>query len=197
LSIASQQYEVVNNAHERALVHLHKMPRIWLDYLEFLMKQKKGTLLRRTFDRALQSLPITQHKRIWKLYLKWVKEFGVWETAVRVYRRYLKFNPDGREEYVNYLTELGHFEEVSVQPHTNHKKTNHRVHFLNFIKYFLLALTPSNLFVSCRSTCRPVSSSLSLQTMTTLCHRKGRQRTNCGWNCVKWCQHILSKCQPH
>ena len=98
LSIANEKFEVVNNAHERALIHLHKMPRIWLQYLEFLMKQKKGTMLRRTFDRALQSLPITQHKRIWKLYLKWVRQFGVWETAVRVYRRHLKFESSGREE---------------------------------------------------------------------------------------------------
>lgn len=38
----------------------HKMPRIWLEYLAFLMEQRKITRIRKTFDRALQSLPITQ-----------------------------------------------------------------------------------------------------------------------------------------
>jgi pre-mRNA-splicing factor SYF1 len=115
LCIVDRKVEAVNNCYERALVHLHKMPRIWLDYLAFMMKQKKGTSLRRSFDRCLQSLPITQHSRIWKLYLKWVREFGVWESAVRVYRRHLKFNPRSREEYVDYLKSLGHYEEASEQ----------------------------------------------------------------------------------
>jgi pre-mRNA-splicing factor SYF1 len=45
------------------------MPRIWQDYLELLVSQKLVTRTRRTFDRALASLPITQHDRIWVLYL--------------------------------------------------------------------------------------------------------------------------------
>lgn len=78
----------MNNAFERALVFMHKMPRIWLDYTGFLMRQKKITRsanfdrfirrrfpknwllfsrLRRVFDRALRALPITQHERIWKV----------------------------------------------------------------------------------------------------------------------------------
>lgn len=48
------RYNILINTYERALVHLHKMPRIWLDYGELLMRLKKGTLTRRTFDRALQ-----------------------------------------------------------------------------------------------------------------------------------------------
>jgi hypothetical protein len=54
LCIVDRAVEAVNNCYERALVHLHKMPRIWLDYLAFMMKQKKGTSLRRSFDRCLQ-----------------------------------------------------------------------------------------------------------------------------------------------
>jgi pre-mRNA-splicing factor SYF1 len=113
--ITDPQWEMLNNTYERALVHLHKMPRIWLDYCELLMKQKKGTFLRRTFDRALQSLPITQHKKIWKLYLKFARELGVWQTAVRIYRRNLKFDPTNREEYIEYLQSIGKFQEVSQQ----------------------------------------------------------------------------------
>ena len=67
-----------------------QMPRIWLDYCQFLMDQHLITRIRRTFDRALRALPITQHYRIWPLYLKFVHSYPIPETAVRVYRRYLK-----------------------------------------------------------------------------------------------------------
>ena len=61
--------DAMNNTYTRALVYMHKMPRIWLDYLEWLLPQFKLTSTRRTFDKALCSLPITQHDRIWQLYL--------------------------------------------------------------------------------------------------------------------------------
>ena len=66
------------------------MPRIWLDYCQFLMAQQKVTQTRRTFDRALQALPLTQHGRIWPLYIQFVRSHDLPETAIRVYRRYLK-----------------------------------------------------------------------------------------------------------
>lgn len=59
----------MNNTYERSLVTMHKMPRVWLDYLEYLMQQYLLTRTRRAFDRALCSLPITQHDRVWQLYL--------------------------------------------------------------------------------------------------------------------------------
>lgn len=67
-----------------------QMPRIWLDYLHFLIDQGKITRTRRCFDRALRALPVTQHNRIWPLYLKFMRSHDLPETAVRVYRRYLK-----------------------------------------------------------------------------------------------------------
>ncbi|KAG2453740.1 hypothetical protein HYH02_001951 [Chlamydomonas schloesseri] len=97
-------YEALNNTFERALVSMHKMPRVWLDYLELLMDQRLVTRTRRTFDRALASLPITQHDRVWALYLKFIHTPGIpVETAVRLYRRYLKLEPTHAEEYVAYL----------------------------------------------------------------------------------------------
>ena len=66
------------------------MPRIWLDYCQFLMDQRRISRVRRTFDRALRALPISQHHRIWPVYLKFVNAYPLHETAVRVYRRYLK-----------------------------------------------------------------------------------------------------------
>ncbi|GFR43608.1 hypothetical protein Agub_g4705 [Astrephomene gubernaculifera] len=101
-------YEALNNTFERSLVSMHKMPRIWLDYLQLLMEQRLVTRTRRTFDRALASLPITQHDRVWQLYLKFIHTPGIpVETAVRLYRRYLKLEPTHAEEYVAYLKAKG------------------------------------------------------------------------------------------
>jgi len=107
-------YDDANNAFERSLAFMHKMPRIWLDYCQFLMDQGFVTRTRRTFDRALRALPITQHHRIWQLYLKFVRlSYIPEETAVRVYRRYLKLQSENVEEFIDYLIEIGHLEEAA------------------------------------------------------------------------------------
>ena len=67
-----------------------QMPRIWIDYCSFLMDQCKITRTRHAFDRALRALPLTQHRRVWPLYLKFVRGQSISETAIRVYRRYMK-----------------------------------------------------------------------------------------------------------
>lgn len=87
---AGRAHDELVNVHERALVYMHKMPRIWLDYLELLCELPRPTHTRHAFDRALRALPLTQHERVWPLYLTFVSRLGVTETAVRVYRRYLK-----------------------------------------------------------------------------------------------------------
>eukprot|EP00941_MAST-03F_sp_MAST-3F-sp1_P000143 g143.t1 len=109
------KFKAANNAFERALVTMHKYPRVWTDFCEFLMEQKFVTRTRRTFDRALQALPVTQHKRIWKLYIDWVKGIGVWQTAVRVYRRYLRFDASHREDYVDFLLTNGQFNKAAEE----------------------------------------------------------------------------------
>lgn len=50
------------------------------------------TLTRRTFDRALKALPVTQHERVWRLYLRFADKHGAHanETCARIYRRYVK-----------------------------------------------------------------------------------------------------------
>ncbi|KAF8065563.1 Xab2 [Scenedesmus sp. PABB004] len=83
---------------------MHKMPRIWLEYLELVVEMRQITHTRRTFDRALAALPITQHDRVWVLYLRFLGQPGIpVETAVRVYRRYLQLEPSHAEEFVAYL----------------------------------------------------------------------------------------------
>ncbi|KAJ1439699.1 pre-mRNA-splicing factor SYF1 [Ochromonadaceae sp. CCMP2298] len=114
-SVTSKKVQILVNTYERALVSMHKMPRIWLDYLELLVSLHKGTDARLAFDRCLQALPITQHKEVWKVYIDWATGFGVAETAVRVYRRYLMYDPAYREEFVTYLQGIGQFEEAARQ----------------------------------------------------------------------------------
>ena len=84
-------------------------------YLELLITLQKGTATRKAFDRSLQSLPITQHSNLWKVFLSWVKDFGVEDSAIRVYRRYLMFDEAQRENYVEYLTAIGQFDEAIKQ----------------------------------------------------------------------------------
>jgi hypothetical protein len=43
---ADEMVEATNGAFERALVLLHKMPRIWIMWLEFVVKQKRVTSTR-------------------------------------------------------------------------------------------------------------------------------------------------------
>lgn len=107
-------YEEVNNAFERSLVFMHKMPRIWMDYCTFLTEQCKIIRTRKVFDRALRALPITQHHRIWPLYLTFIQKHNIPETAVRVFRRYLKLCPENAEEYVEYLIESKRLDEAAV-----------------------------------------------------------------------------------
>uniref|UniRef100_A0A061S5R0 Pre-mRNA-splicing factor SYF1 n=1 Tax=Tetraselmis sp. GSL018 TaxID=582737 RepID=A0A061S5R0_9CHLO len=104
LPVSHKSMTALNNTFERALVTMHKMPRIWIMYLEFLVRQRLVTKTRRTFDKALSALPITQHDRIWQLYLTFIRGDSVpVETALRVYRRYLKLEPTHAEEYIAYL----------------------------------------------------------------------------------------------
>lgn len=94
---------------------MHKMPRIWMEYLSFITGQCKITRIRHTFDRALRALPVTQHNRIWPLYLEFLNKYDIPETGVRVYRRYLKLCPEDAEEFINYLVKVERLDEAAQQ----------------------------------------------------------------------------------
>ena len=114
LPIKHSQYETLNNTFERALVTMHKMPRIWIMYLQTLTDQELLTRTRRTFDRALCALPVTQHDRIWEPYLVFVSKKGVpIETSLRVYRRYLKYDPTHIEDFIEFLMNSGLWQEAA------------------------------------------------------------------------------------
>ncbi|VDO92828.1 unnamed protein product [Soboliphyme baturini] len=129
-------YEEVNHCFKRALIFMHKMPRIWLEYCEFMIRQRLITKTRNVFDQALRALPVTQHDRIWPLYLKFVQDHNIPETAVRVFRRYLKLFPEESEAYVEYLKSIDRLDEAAQRLATivndegfvsREGKTNHQL----------------------------------------------------------------------
>ncbi|XP_004348871.2 XPA binding protein [Capsaspora owczarzaki ATCC 30864] len=110
--VTDPSIEALNNTYERCLVFLHKMPRIWIEYCQFMVEQRRITRTRHVFDRALRALPLTQHDRIWPMYLKFVRSHPIPDTAVKVYRRYLQINPQDAEEYINYLVQADRLDEA-------------------------------------------------------------------------------------
>lgn len=87
------------------------MPRIWEMYLEFLLCQPIITQTRRTFDRSLRALPITQHNRIWKFYKAFANSASGM-TAVKIWSRYMQIHPENAEDYIDVLIEMGQFTEA-------------------------------------------------------------------------------------
>ncbi|SJX64089.1 related to SYF1-member of the NineTeen Complex involved in splicing [Sporisorium reilianum f. sp. reilianum] len=106
-TVGWQEWKSLAALYERALMWLPTMPRLWLSYLSmFIHPQCPPTLshthARRTFDRALRTLPGSLHLRVWKIYLKWAERQGG-ETCLRVWRRYLRVDPSLTERYVSIL----------------------------------------------------------------------------------------------
>ncbi|KFH42325.1 Pre-mRNA-splicing factor-like protein [Hapsidospora chrysogenum ATCC 11550] len=113
-AVFAAEYRKVNALFERALILLNKMPRIWEMYLKFLMKQPLVTLTRRTFDRALRALPITQHNRIWALYRPFA-DSASGESAIRIWRRYMQVHPEDVEDFVELLVETRLYTEAILR----------------------------------------------------------------------------------
>ncbi len=110
-AIYASEYAKVNALFERALILLNKMPRIWEMYLSFLLLQPIVTLTRRTFDRALRALPITQHNRIWALYRPFANSASG-QTAITIWRRYMQIHPEDAEDFIELLIENRHYTEA-------------------------------------------------------------------------------------
>jgi len=113
--ITDRRYASLAATFERSLVHMHKMPRIWIMFINHLIQWRRGTLTRHTFDRAIRALPLSQHGRIWELYVPWAKDFGVPETTILILRRYLQYDPSQREIMVDYLESISAHEEAIRQ----------------------------------------------------------------------------------
>uniref|UniRef100_A0A060T2U4 Pre-mRNA-splicing factor SYF1 n=1 Tax=Blastobotrys adeninivorans TaxID=409370 RepID=A0A060T2U4_BLAAD len=109
-----EEFMAVNRLFEKAVVLLNKMPRIWIDYLEHLMRQPDVTAVRTTFDQALQSLPVSQHDRLWPMMLEFTQSAND-KTAERIWHRYLEFDPLATEDYIELLIDRGFYQRASDQ----------------------------------------------------------------------------------
>ncbi len=108
------EYAKVNALFERALILLNKMPKIWEMYLSFRMRQPLVTSTRRTFDRALRALPLTQHNRIWAFYRPFANSASG-ETAIKIWRRYMQIHPEDAEAFIDLLVEMRKYTEAVKQ----------------------------------------------------------------------------------
>ncbi|KAF9567615.1 hypothetical protein CPC08DRAFT_626769 [Agrocybe pediades] len=102
-----EEWKALIATFERALMWLPKLPRLWLMYINIFFHPRCPSLLsythaRRTFDRALRTLPPSLHSRIWTQYLLFAERKGG-ETTVAVYRRYLAVDPSLTERYTALL----------------------------------------------------------------------------------------------
>ena len=117
---------------ERALVTLHKFPRVWIEYLEYAHEKSSmdPTRLRRLANRALEAIPVTQHDKIWPVLLKYYQtatssststfqssptDWIPKETKLSLLRRYIQFNPAATKEVADFLAnELNHWGEAAL-----------------------------------------------------------------------------------
>lgn len=106
--VHAAEFHKVNALFERAVVLLNKMPVIWELYLAFLLQQPSIIRTRRTFDRALRALPVTQHNRIWKLYKPFANSVGGL-PAVKIWSRYIQMHPEDTEDLIELLVETGRY----------------------------------------------------------------------------------------
>ncbi|GAA5947666.1 hypothetical protein JCM3765_001024 [Sporobolomyces pararoseus] len=115
--IGYKEWKLLAALHERALMWLPSMPRIWLSYLTLFLHPScpaslSHTHARRTFDRALRTLPPSLHERIWHLYLVYASPntspaSPSPESIVSIWRRYLDKDSNPTLYYIeNVLLQL-------------------------------------------------------------------------------------------
>ena len=110
-----------------ALQRLHKMPRIWMDAIEFFQEHcpYHVTLWRRWINQALEALPVTQHEKLRSVVLPFVDNKhnknnktdcrGLpLDTELTLLRRYSKFHPPHREILAQRCLDNGRPAEAAV-----------------------------------------------------------------------------------
>jgi pre-mRNA-splicing factor SYF1 len=117
IELNSNEFNKMNLVFERCIANISNDFEIWELYIKTLWQdQYLITKTRRVCDRALQSLDITEHSKFWSsLYLPFIRSSDKIpiETACRVYRRYVQFEPQHVEEYIAFLKNRGRFAESS------------------------------------------------------------------------------------
>ncbi|TIC68000.1 TPR-like protein [Wallemia mellicola] len=105
--VGESEWKATAAVFERCLSWMPSMPRLWILYLSLLSNpacpsRLAHTHARRTFDRALRTLPPSLHVRIWPSYLNWAKSIGG-NCLTIVWRRYLAVDPYPIETYIQLL----------------------------------------------------------------------------------------------
>eukprot|EP00371_Babesia_bovis_P000585 XP_001609232.1 XBA-binding protein 2 [Babesia bovis T2Bo] len=107
-------YLRVNRLFERCIIHVYAAPAIYILYGQFLRTQNMISRTRRTYDRALLNLPITQHMMIWQQYIEFVKEVDLLPMGKAVLKRYIQLQPNTRESLYKMLKQHEHYDEACI-----------------------------------------------------------------------------------
>lgn len=97
----------MNAAFEEALTKLPKMPRLWLMYTGVLAKQHLVQKTRQVYNWSFRNLPLTQHEKIWSKFTAWAMSLENTSTAISIIPRYLKLNPDFKQNFASFLISRG------------------------------------------------------------------------------------------
>lgn len=105
--VGFEEWKSLITTGERMIQYLSHLPTVWLMHLSALLHPKcpspfQRTYARRTFDRALRTLPPSLHARIWGMYLRWAEQVGG-VVGDRVWRRLLKVDPSLTERHITHL----------------------------------------------------------------------------------------------
>ena len=105
------KFSLVQASFEDCFKRLHKMPRLWIDYLEYVQRPENFvdvSYWRRLVNRAFMSLPVTQHTKVWAVIVPVLDHHSEQpppplrlpsETVVRMLRRYCMLEPTYRVDF--------------------------------------------------------------------------------------------------
>ncbi len=108
------------NVFKRASLCLPRMPRIWIDYLQFVQSWCRDlSLAREVVDGALAALPITQHVRIWDTLFEGLPlgpvQLKVPQFITSYFRRMCQLLPERRDAFIKYLKKINDWDGVACE----------------------------------------------------------------------------------
>ena len=110
--------EVIIGAFERALNSLHRMPRIWLDYLDFLCKQQKYRAMRPVLIEPFK-LFLSHNILVYgTLFSQNLLNGLVWSCPFcqkSLWERYLQVAPEKRTDYIKYLKRIEDWDTAALE----------------------------------------------------------------------------------
>ena len=111
------QISFTNSVFERVLEHFPLELRLYLDYVHFLLAQRRLFKSVEILNVALQKLPILQHHQVWQLYLKLADNIQDSSPFLRhwIWKRLLKLEPTvyNYTQYIQVCVDAGLFDEAA------------------------------------------------------------------------------------